>query len=906
MNQISELEDSESLKKNNPIIHYRFKRKFDYMNCHFQLYIADSKLKIIANCSEDYSKEIKTYSNSFSIYDFKKLNQYYQFFNKIEEILEDTARVFNQNNYDIERRKDKINIILHLDINEESIDIKLHLYQIKNNERDENIKYKKKKVLNNKPKKAEEYDLYQGTKNSNHNVGVKSMNELNNILTDLKDRLTVLEVTQNTSHNNPLDNAMNKNNNNLLNRNILNTGNYSYPGMMNENIFLNMESILRRINKLEEDNYKKTEKINLLKEKIKVYEPTITATSENDSINDYNNKFNFNNNYNNNNFNNNFNDYYNTNQNQKYLDLGSIKNNDNSTITSTNSYMKPGLLEIKEEVNNSLSKKKNNKKKKEKRNSSEDSSNYKKSDDLNTLDKNLKEKQKLKKSKNKSKNREHKNNFNIKKNNSKVKEKNGNKNIKEEIINTDIYDKNQNLRRSVPKSQNFDNQKMINKLENDLLQKNAIQRKNKSYINPKKNNNFEINDDENNINEGKNLFSKKRSKRNKDNNDDDINDQDKNLNINYYNKKNNNESSSNSNDKKSEKINIKVNKMIQINSSSHEESEENIKEKIIEKKKEEEIERELEEKEERKRRQKALQETSSGDNSLKVKQIHKSLTMVPKEDIRIYCKSHIIFTKDELRLLKRKINEDKNKYSVFFDVLYRASEDGDNVEIVKKIMQKEKKTLTLFHTQKGARFGIYVEKKLDTSILMNHYLAERPGTCFLVSLNNLEIYDIYKRFYSSENKLCFIKNKKKNRNGSSYAIYTPPKGFLGVSCYMGNINSFFNVNGNEDIIGEKEEYQLKEVEICKVSIEKRENNEDMNYFAFKKNKTEIPRINNKNKNLYGNEYSFQNKEDSSQGDNQGNIDENKNNEYNNIDEENATNKLKYDYYDWGIIKGTED
>ena len=138
MNQISEPEESESLKKNNPIIHYRFKRKFDYMNCHFQLYIADSKLKIIANCSEDYSKEIKTYSNSFSIYDLKKLNQYYQFFNKIEEILEDTARVFNQNNYDIERRKDKINIILHLDINEESIDIKLHLYQIKNNERDMN------------------------------------------------------------------------------------------------------------------------------------------------------------------------------------------------------------------------------------------------------------------------------------------------------------------------------------------------------------------------------------------------------------------------------------------------------------------------------------------------------------------------------------------------------------------------------------------------------------------------------------------------------------------------------------------------------------------------------------------------------------------------------------------------
>jgi len=912
MNQISEPEESESLKKNNPIIHYRFKRNFDYMNCHFQLYISNSKLKIIANCSEQYSKDIKTYSNSFSIYDFKKISQYYQFFNKIEEILEDTARVFNQNNYDIEKRKDKLNIILHLDINEELYDIKLHLNKINNNEKDEDIKYKKKKMLNNNPKKTEDFDFYQRTKYSNHNVGVKSMNELNNILTDLKDRLTVLEVTQNTNYNR-LDNPINKNNNNLLNRNVLNTGNYSYPGIINENILLSMDNIIKRINKLEEDNYKKSEKINILKEKIRVYEPTITATSENESINDNNNKFSFNNNYNNNNFYSNINDYNNANLNLKYLDLGSIKNNDNSTITSTNSYMKPTLLQIKEEKNNSSSKEKNNKKKKEKIYSSEDSSKYKKDDDLNSFEQNIKEKQKLKKSKNKSKNKALENDKNklnnIKKNNSKVKEKNNIKNIKEEIINTDVNNnknKNPNFRRTAPKIDKFGTQKIINKFGNDLSHEREILRKNRSYIKPKKNNNFDINNENS---EGKNRFSKKKSKRNKDNNDD-INNKEginENLNINNEidnNKKiNNNESSSISNEQKSGKINMKVNNMNQNTSSSNSESEENIKEKIIEKNKENEIEREIEEKEERKRRQKALQEISSDDNSLKVKQIHKSLTMVPKEDIRIYCKSHIIFTKNELRLLKRKINEDKNKYSVFFDVLYRASEDGDNVEIVKKIMQKEKKTLTLFHTEKGARFGIYVEKKLDTSILMNKYLAERPGTCFLVSLNNLEIYDIYKTFYSSEHKLCFIKNKKRNKNGSSYAIYTPPKGFLGEKCYMGNLNTFFNINGNEDIIGEKEEYKLREVEICKVAIEKRENNEKVNNALFKKNKTEIPRINNKN--LYGGEYSFQNKEDSSQGDNQGNIEENKINE-NNLDEEKMTNKLQYDYYDWGIIKGSED
>ena len=593
MNQISEPEESESLKKNNPIIHYRFKRNFDYMNCHFQLYISNSKLKIIANCSEQYSKDIKTYSNSFSIYDFKKISQYYQFFNKIEEILEDTARVFNQNNYDIEKRKDKLNIILHLDINEELYDIKLHLNKINNNEKDEDIKYKKKKMLNNNPKKTEDFDFYQRTKYSNHNVGVKSMNELNNILTDLKDRLTVLEVTQNTNYNR-LDNPINKNNNNLLNRNVLNTGNYSYPGIINENILLSMDNIIKRINKLEEDNYKKSEKINILKEKIRAYEPTITATSENESINDNNNnKFSFNNNYNNNNFYSNINDYNNANLNLKYLDLGSIKNNDNSTITSTNSYMKPTLLQIKEEKNNSSSKEKNNKKKKEKIYSSEDSSKYKKDDDLNSFEQNIKEKQKLKKSKNKSKNKAYENDKNklnnIKKNNSKVKEKNNIKNIKEEIINTDVNNnknKNPNFRRTAPKIDKFGTQKIINKFGNDLSHEREILRKNRSYIKPKKNNNFDINNENS---EGKNRFSKKKSKRNKDNNDD-INNKEginENLNINNEidnNKKiNNNESSSISNEQKSGKINMKVNNMHQNSSSSNSESEENIKEKIIEK-----------------------------------------------------------------------------------------------------------------------------------------------------------------------------------------------------------------------------------------------------------------------------------------------------------------------------------
>ena len=472
-------------------------------------------------------------------------------------------------------------------------------------------------------------------------------------------------------------------------------------------------------------------------------------------------------------------------------------------------------------------------------------------------------------------------------------------------------------------------------MEKNIKQNNI---KNNSIIKSKKSIQFENN----------NNYNKKKSSLNKDNNeDDDINyisnnneevknslkENDYNNKINNINnsdtsEENNNNNLNNNNilkfsrsindnsEKNNNNLKFKNQENKNNNSSSNENSNENnsdsSKEKekkiaqFIEKNKELELEQEIEAKEEKKRRQKAFMDTSSQE-SLRVKQIHKSLTMAPKEDIKLYCKSKIIFTKKELKLLKDKINQDKNKYSVFFDVLYRASEDGDNVDIVKKIMEKQKKTLTLFQTEKGARFGIFVEKKLDTTILMTKYLAERAGTSFLVSLNNLEIYDIYKNYTSSENKLCFIKNKKKNRNGSSYAIFTPPKDFLGKICYMGDLTAFFNVDGNEDIIGEKEEYKLKEVEICKVAIEKRNNEVIKNEFI--KSKTEVQKKSkeNENKISYGREYSFKDKENSSEEDDgQGNNENNVKKQFNREDEEKISNKLKYDYYDWGIINGKND
>ena len=76
-------EEEESLKTKKPVIHYRFKRKIEYLNCHLQLFIADNKIRIIINCIEDYSDENKEYSNNFSLYELQELSKYFQFFDKI-------------------------------------------------------------------------------------------------------------------------------------------------------------------------------------------------------------------------------------------------------------------------------------------------------------------------------------------------------------------------------------------------------------------------------------------------------------------------------------------------------------------------------------------------------------------------------------------------------------------------------------------------------------------------------------------------------------------------------------------------------------------------------------------------------------------------------------------------------
>ena len=188
-----------------------------------------------------------------------------------------------------------------------------------------------------------------------------------------------------------------------------------------------------------------------------------------------------------------------------------------------------------------------------------------------------------------------------------------------------------------------------------------------------------------------------------------------------------------------------------------------------------------------------------------------------KQNLKKYVNSEIFYTRKELSLLKDKISHNNRKIHVFFDLLYRTSRDGQYEKLINRLCFDSRKTLTLFHTTEGARFGIYQKKEENYSFIKGKYFLEVPGKCFIVGLNNLIIYDILPSKIANDNfvdALCFGKTK------GGYMINTPKNKFIGVKCVMKNYEELFGDIDIKKIIGnDKGEYHIKEVEVFDVAIE---------------------------------------------------------------------------------------
>ena len=201
------------------------------------------------------------------------------------------------------------------------------------------------------------------------------------------------------------------------------------------------------------------------------------------------------------------------------------------------------------------------------------------------------------------------------------------------------------------------------------------------------------------------------------------------------------------------------------------------------------------------------------------------IPIVPREDIKKFVNSRIIFTRNELRLLKTKFTLGEKKLHAFFDLLYRASSDGDYEDIVKSKVRNKGRLLTLFYTYEGARFGVYISRKPATSFLKGKIYKEIPGTSFMVSLNNLKFFDILPGKTckeGEENYLCFGRTFYLNTNASNWIINTPRNNFLKKKCTIGDKGGSYVNLDTEILVGVNEDYHIKDIEIFEVAIERDE------------------------------------------------------------------------------------
>ena len=198
------------------------------------------------------------------------------------------------------------------------------------------------------------------------------------------------------------------------------------------------------------------------------------------------------------------------------------------------------------------------------------------------------------------------------------------------------------------------------------------------------------------------------------------------------------------------------------------------------------------------------------------------LPIVKRENI-LNLNSRIIFTNQEVKLIMKKLSNGTSSYSINLKLLYRASIDGDYEGIIKMNCKNTLKTLTLFYTTEGARFGVYTEKYIRKSVRKGDRLFEVPGSSFIIGLNKLIYYNVLAKrlslYRKCDNELCFGFCTEINKNQTNWLIYTSRNRFLGKKFIFGDKNDVYLNLDYRNIIGNNPVYILKDVEIFDVIIE---------------------------------------------------------------------------------------
>ena len=177
--------------------------------------------------------------------------------------------------------------------------------------------------------------------------------------------------------------------------------------------------------------------------------------------------------------------------------------------------------------------------------------------------------------------------------------------------------------------------------------------------------------------------------------------------------------------------------------------------------------------------------------------------------------SKIIKTKEEIELLSKRLTSKgfiKNS-KVIFNLLYRASRDGDSPHDYHNKCDGKSNTLCVIQTIKGCKFGGYT----DTTISSGDCLDVKDPNAFVFSLNKNKTYENLKK----ENyAVCHSKNWGPIFRGDAFAVWD--KNFFSYNEHRVGTKSSSNygiMNEDYEINNGDSNFGIKELEVFQIIIE---------------------------------------------------------------------------------------
>ena len=182
--------------------------------------------------------------------------------------------------------------------------------------------------------------------------------------------------------------------------------------------------------------------------------------------------------------------------------------------------------------------------------------------------------------------------------------------------------------------------------------------------------------------------------------------------------------------------------------------------------------------------------------------------------------SKIINKKEELEFLENRLKNSEilKKKNITYKLLYRATKDGNNMQIFHNKCDNIMGTLTIIKTTKGMRFGGYTEQIWNDDNKKGVQRKDGKNVCFCFSLDLFKIYNF--DYY----------NNKNDHSIHGYYNYGPffccsyevfkiknNNGFLcGYTSYTTGVNSFGKFENDYEISGGQKDFSVIEMEVFQI------------------------------------------------------------------------------------------